>query len=191
MGSPKASLITPAQPPSFNDPQSIFDLLNFVMHELLGVSGAVVTRMCENEYGITREEWQCVAMLAKLGDMSPSDLAARTTVDRSQISKTLRVLMAKDLIKRHKVAGDGRRARVQLSPQGQALYEDLFPRVVHVHHEVLQDLTPSQRRTLAQGLVKMQGRAWQVAQQHKVGALSSRRQGGSRTTWRKTKGVAA
>ena len=86
--------------PNFKDPQSIFDLFNFVVYEFLSLSGSVVTRICEGDIGITREEWQFVAMLAKLGEMSPSDLASRTTIDRSQASKTLRTLMAKGLVDR-------------------------------------------------------------------------------------------
>jgi len=95
MGLPKASLLAQIQLPNFENPQSIFDLLNFRVSEFMGLSGSLVTRICENEYGITREEWQFVAMLAELNAMSPSDLAARTTVDRSQASKTLRARRGK------------------------------------------------------------------------------------------------
>eukprot|EP01034_Spumella_vulgaris_P027967 gene27967-34757_t len=149
MGFPKASLAAQSQLPEFEDPKSIFDLLNFQLSELLGISGSLVTRICENEYGITREEWQFLAMLAELNAMSPSDLAARTTVDRSQASKTLRGLMSKGLVERQRVPGDGRRALVLLSQAGSNLFAQLFPRVVQVHHEVLQDLAPAQRQDLA------------------------------------------
>lgn len=127
MGFPKSSLAASDPLPHFENPQSIFDLLNFQLHEFLGISGSLVTRICENEYGITREEWQFVAMLAELGGMSPSDLAARTTVDRSQASKTLRGLMAKGLVDRQPVPGDGRKARVQLTEAGMQLYRQIFP----------------------------------------------------------------
>ena len=109
MGFPKASLAAADPLPHFENPQSIFDLLNFQLFEFLGISGSLVTRICENEYGITREEWQFAAMLAELGGMSPSDLAARTTVDRSQTSKTLRGLMAKGLVDRQPVRASTRR----------------------------------------------------------------------------------
>ena len=122
--------------PNFKDPQSIFDLLNFVVFEFVSLSGSVVTRICEGDMGITREEWQFVAMLAKLGGMSPSDLASRTTVDRSQASKTLRTLEVKGLVNRHQVQGDGRRAIIGLTQQGLALYAEFFPKVVHLHNEI-------------------------------------------------------
>lgn len=183
MGFPKASLAAQSQLPRFENPQSIFDLLNFRLSELIGISGSLVTRICENEYGITREEWQFVAMLAELKAMSPSDLAARTTVDRSQASKTLRGLMTKGLVERQSVPGDGRKARVLLTQAGQALFDQLFPRVVQVHHEVLQDLEQAERLALANSLNAMQARALAVAQRHKPEGAAGRRQGGSRARW--------
>ena len=186
MGFPKASLAAQSQLPQFDKPKSIFDLINFRLSELLGISGSLVTRICENEYSITREEWQFVAMLAELNAMSPSDLAARTTVDRSQASKTLRGLMSKGLVARQSVPGDGRRARVLLTQAGVALFEQLFPRVVQVHHELLQDLEHDARQALAHCLSAMQARALAVAQRHKPEGATGRRKGGSRARWNNT-----
>ena len=186
MGFPKASLAAHDPRPHFENPQSIFDLLNFQLHEFLGISGSLVTRICENEYGITREEWQFAAMLAELGGMSPSDLAARTTVDRSQTSKTLRGLMAKGLVDRQPVPGDRRKARVQLTELGEQLYQQIFPRVVLVHNEVMQDLNAAEREALARAMHILRARASAVAQRHKPEGASGRRQGGSRAIWKKS-----
>jgi DNA-binding MarR family transcriptional regulator len=186
MDFPKASLAAPDPLPDFENPQSIFDLLNFQLHEFLGISGSLVTRICENEYGITREEWQFVAMLAELGGVSPSDLAARTTVDRSQASKTLRGLMAKGLVDRQPVPGDGRKARVLLTEAGMHLYRQVSPRVFQVHNEVLQDFNIHEREALARAMHRLRARALAVAQMHKPEGASGRRQGGSRAIWKKS-----
>ena len=65
MGFPKASLTAQGQIPQFENPQSIFDLLNFQLHEFLGISGSLVTRICENEYGITREAQDPLALASQ------------------------------------------------------------------------------------------------------------------------------
>lgn len=183
MGLPKTSLADQGVCPDFVNPVSIFDLLNFRVSELIGVSGSLVTRICESDYGITREAWQFIAMLAQLGPTSPSDLAARTTVDRSQTSKTLRGLIGKGLLERQRIPGDGRRACVLLTAEGQRLYDDLFPRVVQVHHEVLADLSAEDRRVLAQTLSQLQARALDVARQLQPTGGQGRRVGGRRTLW--------
>jgi DNA-binding MarR family transcriptional regulator len=173
--------------PNFKDPQSIFDLLNFVVFEFVSLSGSVVTRICEGDMGITREEWQFVAMLAKLGGMSPSDLASRTTVDRSQASKTLRTLEVKGLVNRHQVQGDGRRAIIGLTQQGLALYAEFFPKVVHLHNEILQDLNDDQRDDLAQLMNVLHVRAKEATASFKPENRAPRRQGGRKAKWQSTK----
>lgn len=173
----------PLDVPNLAHPASIFDLLNFRVSEFYGVSGSLVTRMCEGEFGVTREEWQFIAMLAALGSLSPSELAARTTVDRSQGSKTLRGLLAKKLIFRETVPGDGRRARVGLTEDGLAFYARVFPRVVEVHTAMLSALDDAEIAVLARCLRKMQETAEAVSRSGLVAVLADRRHGGSRSTW--------
>lgn len=169
--------------PNLKQPASIFDLLNFRVSEFYNLSGSLVTRLCEGEFGVTREEWQFIAMLAALGTLSPSELAAKTTVDRSQGSKTLRGLLGKQLIYRERVAGDGRRARVGLTEAGWALYRRVFPRVVAVHGAMLSALDDEEVAVLARCLGKMQATATQVTRSGLVGVQADRRHGGSRSTW--------
>lgn len=50
---------------SFARPATVDDLLNYRLSCLLASSGAMVTRLCEGRYGITRREWRLVALLGK------------------------------------------------------------------------------------------------------------------------------
>jgi len=147
------------------------------------VSGSLVTRLCEGEFGITREEWAFIAMMAALGPLSPSELATQTTADRSQTSKTLRSLEEKKLIIREPVQHDRRRAIVRLSGSGMAMYRKVFPRVVEIHHAVLAGLTESELEVLARCIWKMQVRALEVDKAGLVEAHAHRRSGGSRKSW--------
>jgi DNA-binding MarR family transcriptional regulator len=172
-----------SEPPNLLKPKSIFDLLNFRIAEFYGVSGSLVTRMCEGRYGITREAWQFIAMLATLGPMAPSELATKTTIDRSQASKTLKGLSGKKLIYRRAVPGDGRRAIIGLTASGEALYEQIFPKVVEVHHSVLKELSEQEMKILSLCLVKIQNGAALATAIGLVDAHADRRHGGSRASW--------
>jgi DNA-binding MarR family transcriptional regulator len=171
------------RPANLIDPSCIFDLLNFRIAEFYGVSGSLVTRLCEGNYGITREAWQFLAMQAALGPMSPSDLAAKTTVDRSQASKTLKGLWVKKLIYRRAVCGDKRRAVIGLTSSGQSLYEQIFPKAVEVHHSVMKELSIQEKKILASCLLKIQKGAVQATAEGLVDAHADRRHGGSRASW--------
>jgi DNA-binding MarR family transcriptional regulator len=169
--------------PNLQTPASIFDLLNFRVSEFYGVSGSMVTKLCEGEFGVTREEWQFIAMLAHLGPLAPSELAQRTTVDRSQASRTLRALSTKKLIYRQTVPGDRRRALVGLKDSGKKLYAELFPRAAQVHHAVLEALSANEIKVLSRCLEKIHARALVVAQSDLVRVQADRRHGGSRRLW--------
>lgn len=159
MGLPKASIAILQNPPHFEAPTSIFDLVNFCVYEFIGVSGALVTRICEGEFGITRDEWQFIAMLAHLGEISPSELASATTIDRSQTSKSLRRLIERDLVYRRVLPFDRRRAMVGVTTQGLQIYQRIFPRVLEVHHEVLKGISGEDQAALSRCLHTMQKNA--------------------------------
>lgn len=171
-------------PPELGEPQDIFDILGFRVSEFYMVSGSLVTRMCEGEFGITREQWAYLAILAAIGEASPSDLARRSMIDRSQGSRTLRVLADKKLISRKAVPGDARRAVVGLTEAGWRLYRRMFPRNVEIHQAVLGSLTAEETRVLARCIHKIHLRALEVEGGDLVHAAADRRRGGSRTTWR-------
>lgn len=181
----------PVDEPNLVRPASIFDLLNFRISELFGISGSLVTRLCEGELGVTRDEWQLVAMLAELGALSPAELAARTTVDRSQCSKTLRRLQLKQLIYRERVSGDARRARIGLTDAGHALYARGFPRTVEVHAAVLSALDEAEIEVLARCLRKLHEAAEAAARSGLVPGPADRRGGGSSSIWQAKTGTRA
>jgi len=162
MGVPKPSALTLHRRPNLAQPRNLFDLLNYVLSEFGGVSGSLVTRMCESDYGVTREQWQVVAMLAALGPLSPSDLAAATTVDRSQMSKTLRTAVTRGLVWRERVPGDHRRAKVGLTLGGQALYGQMFPRVTALQKQLLEGVDAGERQVLTDVLLRLQLNAQQA-----------------------------
>jgi len=93
--------------------------------------------------------------------------------------------MSKGIVERQSVPGDRRKAKVLLTEIGRDLYAVIFPRVLQVHHEVLQDLSTQARLTLAQSLTAMHARAFALAQRLKPEGAAGRRQGGSRANWKK------
>jgi DNA-binding MarR family transcriptional regulator len=119
---------------------SIEDLLLYRLGRLSNTAGALVVRLCEGGYGITRREWAMVAHLYENGALPPSVLAERMHRDRARTSRTLTALGKKQLVMRTVTPGDRRGARVELTPAGQQLYEDLMPRIQDINGQVLSAL---------------------------------------------------
>ena len=119
---------------------SIEDLLLYRLGRLSNTAGALVVRLCEGGYGITRREWAMVAHLYENGALPPSVLAERMHRDRARTSRTLTALGKKKLVMRTVTPGDRRGARVELTPVGRQLYADLMPRIQAINGQVLSAL---------------------------------------------------
>ncbi|HZY16485.1 MAG TPA: MarR family transcriptional regulator [Ramlibacter sp.] len=165
---------------SLADPRTVDDLLNYRLSCLLDSSGAMVIRLCEGRYGITRREWRLIALLAAHGAMSPSELAERAHLERARTSRHITGLAERQLIRRVQLAHDGRRARVELTEQGRQLHEELFPQSVVFHRQVLQALSAAELAAFDTALAKLTEAAQRIARARPVAEKADRRHGGAR-----------
>jgi len=165
---------------SLRQPRTLDELLNYRLMRLFAASGAPVVRLLEGRYGIARREWRLLALLSVRGALSPSALAEEAQLDRPRTSRALGTLISKSLVQKEPLAGDHRRAQVQLSAAGQQLVDELFPQVAAINSQVVAGLDDSTLAALDRALSQLT-----VAAQHLNGELAQdvradRRAGGSR-----------
>jgi len=165
---------------SLTEPRTTSDLLNYRLNRLLASSGAMVVRLCEGRYGITRREWRLIALLTEHGAMSPSELAQRAHLERNRVSRLIPELVGKELITRVSVPGDARRAEVAITGAGRAVYVELLPQSVAFNREVLAVLSPAERDAFDFALQKMTEAAERIAAAKPVAEKADRRHGGAR-----------
>ena len=165
---------------SLADPRTVDDLLNYRLSRLFASSGAMVIRLCEGRYGITRREWRLIALLAAHGAMSPSRLATLAHLERARTSRHITELASRELIRRLPDLQDRRRAEVDLTDQGRQLYDELFPQSVRFNCEVLAALTPAELQAFEDALAKLTLTAERIAAAKPVKEKADRRHGGAR-----------
>lgn len=165
---------------SFAEPSTVHDLLNYRLSCLLAGSGAMVTRLCEGRYGITRREWRLICILAVQGAMSPSELAAQAHLERARVSRHITDLVAKKLVTRLGVPEDKRRALVEINERGRKLYEELFPQSVRLNNRVLQALAPSELAAFDLALTRLTEVTEALGRSQLLTEKADRRHGGSR-----------
>lgn len=178
--------------PHFAAPSSLFDFLVYWMHVPYSVMAVHVTRIYEGVHGITRQDWYLLASLAALGELSPSELAEKSDLDRSHASRALKSLREKGLVERKQLPNDRRHATVHLTAQGKALYERVFKDVAAYNAALVKDLSEDDQRALGRFLKQIHSTAVALNQpQTRLGAID-RRRGGSRRQWEqatRTRGI--
>ena len=165
---------------SLGDPHGAKDLLNYRLSRLLASSGAMVVRLCEGRYGITRREWRLIALLAEEGPISPSELAQHVHLERARVTALITTLANKKLLRRETLAKDARRANVMLTETGKALYDDLLPQSVRFQQELLAVLSAPEREEFEVTLQKLTEVAERIAAGKPVLEKADRRHGGSK-----------
>lgn len=138
---------------------SIDDLLLYRLGRLSATAGALVVRLCEGGYGITRREWAVVAQLYENGALPPSVLAERMHRDRARTSRTLTALVKKQLVMRTVTPADRRSARVELTPVGRQLYDQLMPSIQAINGQILSALRADEVVLFDDVLARLQARA--------------------------------
>ena len=139
---------------------SVDDMLLYRLGQLSAAAGAMVVRLCEGGYGITRREWAMLAQLHGHPDgLLPSELAERMRRDRARTSRTITALLGKRLIERTALPHDRRSVRVSLTPAGQSLYEKLMPQVQAINSRILSVLSPDEAAKLDDVLERLRVQA--------------------------------
>lgn len=144
--------------------QKIDDLLLYRLSRLSMNAGAMVIRLCEGGYGITRREWGVIGQLREQGPLAPSVLAERFLLDRARTSRLVGSLVDKGLVVREVEPGNRRSALLRLNAAGEALYDALMPQVQEINRRILQGLSSEQMAQLDGFIGQLQASVEQVRQ---------------------------
>ncbi len=153
-----------SRPESLASPTSLDGLLLYRMSRVLAVSGSLVVRLCEGQFGITRREWRVLALLALEEGVFSSELAQRAQLDRARTSRALTTLVAKKLVRRDARPDDRRQISLALTDEGRALYVAIFPLVTGINQQLLSALGRPEIDALDNILIRLQQRAGEMVE---------------------------
>ncbi len=134
---------------------SLDDLLLFRLGLLSAEAGAMVVRLCEGRYGITRREWRVIGLLYGHDGVPPSALAERAHLDRARTSRAISTLVEKRLVERTTTPSDRRGACLALTAEGLDVYQALMPEVQEINRRILGVLSPDEMVQLDSCLARL------------------------------------
>lgn len=142
------------------------EFLTFHLLRLAGVTKSSVSREYLEPAELSLPEWRLLAALANFSPLPFADITALTTMDKGQVSRTLRSAQAKGLITTELVSVDRKPAEgtsissisrivVSITPAGRALFGKVMPVAQRYQAQLLQIMTPTERRVMLDVLQRM------------------------------------
>lgn len=104
---------------------------------------------------VTLPMWRVMVALWESGDQRLGELAERTSIDISTLSRLLGNLQRRQFIVRRRSGIDGRALSVSLTDSGRAMTERIIPVALHYEEVAIRGLSDADFRWLKRMLVKL------------------------------------
>lgn len=111
-----------------------------------------LTDVYQRQFGLSRDEWRLLYLLASVAGETSLDLGRKTSLDKVQVSRAAERLRAKGLIIRATSAQDGRLWLYFCSAEGRALFSQVHDLVEAKSNAMLDGLSAEDRAALERGL---------------------------------------
>lgn len=151
MGSEGVQACAPAQGSATAAAAAPLRLGRFLPYRLSVLSN-LVSGLIADEYsdrfGLTIPQWRIMAVLAEHGELTARDIHPIVRMDHVAISRAVRALADRDLVRRRASQRDGRLAFLSLTPAGVRIYDEVCPIAERHEAHLLRALAPHEVATL-------------------------------------------
>jgi DNA-binding MarR family transcriptional regulator len=100
------------------------------------------------KFDLPDAELRCLSLFGKERYLTSTGIAQKMNLVKSRISKIVDGLIKKELIQRIKDPEDSRISLLSLTPLGQKKLHEIIEFLDEIHHSVLEQMAPEQRKTL-------------------------------------------
>ena len=135
----------------------LFKFAPFRLNRLAAEVSSALSSEYRERYGLDIPEWRVLATLGFRNEpCSAQYIAHCTRTHKSTISRAVTGLMARQLVERVENADDRREFQLRMTRKGNALYQQLIPRLLRREQEILSCLSAEERRHFARVLGKIE-----------------------------------
>ena len=136
------------------------EIQNFLTYRLSLLTNTVSQGMAgsyREKHDISITEWRILAVLGRYPGLTASEVVEKTAMDKVAISRGVKTLMSRNLLKRQTDPNDRRRRRLYLTNRkGQKVMEQVIPQARRYEQRLLEALDPEETKALRLILDKLQ-----------------------------------
>ena len=107
-----------------------------------------VAKVYSKKFNLTVPEWRTMAVLGPGRALSASEIVARSSMDKVNVSRAIKGLQAHGLLKRDIDGDDKRRVVLRLTQKGREVFDSLVPLVKQTEEACLKGLSETERAQL-------------------------------------------
>jgi DNA-binding MarR family transcriptional regulator len=135
---------------------NVEDFLTFRLTRLSNSLRTNLTKRYLEEFELSLPEWRLLALVARFAPMRFSEVTVRSSMDKGQVSRTLRVMAKRGLTKMKTIKDRGSRSTealaapvmVSITAKGTSLYKAVLPVARRRQADILLTLSESERVAL-------------------------------------------
>lgn len=150
------------KPPKARKPatdHAVLELDRFLPYRLSVLSNRIsqdIAALYGTRFGLTVTEWRILAVLGRYPDLSATEVAERTAMDKVAVSRAVTSLLADGRVKRQLHGEDRRRSVLELSAKGYMVYDEVAPLALAYERRLLEGLRDDERAALDRLLTRME-----------------------------------
>jgi DNA-binding MarR family transcriptional regulator len=133
---------SPGQPGGKHPPVStIEDVITFRLQRLVAIGDRAGNHWSERLFDLTINEWRLLALVKGRAPARAGEMAELLYMDKSQLSRVIKALQKKGLIRNTPDPNDGRAVALMPTAKGKRLYSAMMEEVLRGNERVLAPLT--------------------------------------------------
>jgi DNA-binding MarR family transcriptional regulator len=142
---------------------SMFELEHFLPYRLSVLTNTVsegIAQSYRDKYDISVTEWRILAVLGRYPGLTASEIVERTAMDKVAISRAVKNLVERSLLRRATDSNDRRRMRLHITPgRGERVLCEVVPLALKYEKQLLDALDSDEQIALHKTIQKLQTRA--------------------------------
>lgn len=138
-------------------PKTCFEqFVSYRLHLLVNVNERAANMLYTRKFGISLNEWRVMALLGECESLPVTQIAKRTDLDKSQVSRIASALAKRRYLSRKANTEDARSVMLKLTPSGHAIHQRIFSEESLGRQErLLSQLTKAERTYLDSAIGKL------------------------------------
>ena len=140
---------------------TVLELDRFLPYRLSVLSNRIsqdIARLYADRFDLGVTEWRVMAVLGRYPDLSATEVAERTAMDKVAVSRAVTSLLADGRLRRRTHGKDRRRSVLSLSAKGLRVYDEIVPLALAYERRLLEGLPGDERAALHRLLSRMEER---------------------------------